>query len=353
MIINLIKIFIPATLSFAIGLGITPILSHFFHKYKMWKKSSRSGTDNMEAVSEEFKKIHNEAGELSTPRIGGIIIWLSVLLVIILLYLISLFFPTDLTIKLNFLSRNQTLLPLITLIVAALIGLVDDMLHIMGKGSYTRDSIIYRKVKVATLVLIGLVIGWWFFYKLEVISVHIPFSGDLLLGVFFIPFFIIFMLGVFSGSVIDGIDGLSGGVLGSVFVAYTVIAFLNNQIDLAAFCSVLAGGILAFLWFNVPPARFYMGETGMLALTVTLAVVAFLTDTAILYPLIALPLFLTSLSVVIQMVAKKYFKKKVFRVAPLHHHFEALGWPKYKVVMRYWIISVICSIIGVVIAVIS
>ncbi len=353
MILNLIKIFIPTTLAFCFGLAITPVFSSFFMRNKMWKKSSRSGSNNIDEVSNKFKEVHNEEDELSTPRIGGVIIWVAVLLVVALLYLVSIIFPTDLTLKLSFLSRNQTLLPLFTLIVAALIGLGDDILQIMGKGSYTRDSIVYRKVKVVALVLIGLVIGWWFFYKLDITSIHIPFYGDLFLGIFFIPFFVIFMLGVFSGSVIDGIDGLSGGVLASAFVAYAVIAFLNNQIDLAAFCAVLAGAILAFLWFNIPPALFYMGETGMLPLTVVLAVVAFLTDTVLIYPIIALPLFLTSLSVVIQMVSKKYFGRKVFLVAPLHHHFQALGWPRHKVVMRFWILSAMSAIVGVVIASIS
>jgi phospho-N-acetylmuramoyl-pentapeptide-transferase len=162
------------------------------------------------------------------------------------------------------------------------------------------------------------------------------------------------MLGVFSGSVIDGMDGLSGGVMSVIFTAYSVIAFTNHQVDISALCAVIAGGILAFLWFNIPPARFYMGETGILGLTVTLSVIAFLTDSVLVLPLIALPLVATSLSVIIQIFGYKYFnKKRVFRVAPLHHHFEALGWPRTKIVMRYWVISLICALFGVIIALIS
>jgi phospho-N-acetylmuramoyl-pentapeptide-transferase len=161
------------------------------------------------------------------------------------------------------------------------------------------------------------------------------------------------MLATFSSSVIDGLDGLSGGVMAVVFASYSGIAFFQNQIDIAAFSAVVAGSILAFLWFNIPPARFYMGETGMLGLTATLTVIAFLTDTVLVLPVIAFPLVITSLSVIVQFISKRFFKRKVFLVAPLHHHFEAKGWPHYKVTMRYWVVSVVFAIIGMVIAIIS
>ena len=174
------------------------------------------------------------------------------------------------------------------------------------------------------------------------------------LGYLFIPFFILVMLAIFSSSVIDGIDGLSGGVLASIFFAYTVISFSHHQIDLAALSAVITGSVLAFLWFNIPPARFYMGESGMIGLTVTISVIAFLTNTVLLIPIIAFPLFITSLSVIIQMISRKVrHGKKVFLFAPLHHHFEALGWPKYKVTMRYWIVGIIAAIIGVIMSIIS
>ncbi len=315
----------------------------------MWKKSSRTEA----GTTEEFAKVHNTKGELSTPRVGGVIIWVSVLLTIGIIYLLSILFPTDLTEKLNFLSRNQTLVPLVAFIFASLIGLADDMLQIMGKGSYAKDSLIYRKIKIIVVTLIGLIIGFWFYNKLEVSSIYMPFLGDINLGLWFIPFFITVMLATFSTSVIDGIDGLSGGVLTSAFTAYAIIAFANNQIDIAAFCAVIAGGTLAFLWFNIPPARFYMGETGILGLTIVLSVIAFMTDAVVVLPIIALPLVLTSASVIIQMISYKYYKRRVFRVAPLHHHLEAIGWSKEKVVMRYWIVSAVFAIIGVIVALVS
>ena len=316
----------------------------------MWKRSSRVESN----TSEAFAHIHNSSAELSTPRIGGVIIWISVLLTVVIIYFLSQIFPTDLTTKLNFFSRSQTLVPLGVLVLAAFIGLADDLLQIFGKGTYAKDPLIYRKIKIIFITLIGLAISLWFYFKLDISTVHIPFNGDLYLGLLFIPFFILVMLAVFSSSVIDGMDGLSGGVLSTIFTAYAIIAFVHDQFDIATLCGVIAGGILAFLWFNIPPARFYMGETGMVGLTVTLSVIAFLTNSVLLLIVIGMPLVLTSLSVIVQVTAYKFFnKQRVFKVAPLHHHFEALGWSREKIVMRYWVISVVFAIIGVIIALIS
>jgi len=349
--INVLKVVVPSILTFFLGVLITPFFTNFFYKYKMWKKSPRTEAN---ITTNDFTKNHNTKSELSTPRVGGIIIWVSAILTVCLIYLLSIIFPTNLTEKLNFLSRNQTLIPFATLILASLIGLIDDMLQIIGKSSYAKDGLVYRKIKIAAVTLIGLAISFWFYYKLEVAYIHMPFLGDINLGLWFIPFFILVMLAVFSTSVIDGMDGLSGGIMATIFTAYAIIAFVNNQIDIAAFCAVISGGTLAFLWYNVPPARFYMGETGILGLTVTLSVIAFMTNSVMVLPIIALPLVLTSASVIIQMISYKYFNKhRVFRVAPLHHHFEAIGWSREKVVMRYWIVSVVFAIVGVIVALIS
>ncbi|MDE2031015.1 MAG: hypothetical protein KGI58_02010 [Patescibacteria group bacterium] len=347
---NAIKILLPAAVSFIVGIILTPIATHYFYKYKMWRKVSR----NNNVPGETFQNIHDEVAELSTPRTGGMIIWISIIITIFIFGIFDLIIHNDLTTKLYFISRNQTLLPLFTLIMASLIGLSDDLLQIFGGNKWTTDPIKLRYIKLSIIILLGLIISFWFFFKLGVSNIYIPWYGFVELGYVFIPFFILIMMGVWSTSVIDGVDGLSGGVMASIFASYALIAFFNNQVDLAAFCAVVTGGILAFLWFNIPPARFYMGETGMIGLTVTLAVVAFLTNTVLLLPIIAFPLFITSVSVIIQMVARKFFhNKKVFLFAPLHHHFEALGWPKYKVTMRYWIVGVITSIVGVIISLIS
>lgn len=350
MFINFIKIFLPTTLAFFAGIAITPFATHFFYKHKMWKRNSRNET----TTNLDFQKIHNETEELKTPRVGGIIIWFSALIITLLFYLVSILFPNNLTEKLNFLSRDQTLIPVFTLLAGSLLGLWDDLLQIFGHGKCAHDDKNWRKWKALMIVAISFAIGFWFFYKLGITAVHIPFGGEISLGIFIIPFFILVALATFSGGVIDGIDGLSGGVFSVIFIAYSVIAFTNNQINLAAFSAVMGGAILAFLWFNIPPARFYMGETGMMGLTITLATLAFLTDTVLILPIIALPLVITSLSVILQIASKKLrHGKKIFKVAPIHHHFEAIGWPSYKVTMRFWILAIIFAIIGIILAVIS
>ena len=351
MYFNLIKIFLPTTVAFFLGLFFTPIATHFFYKYKMWKKYSRSA---ITTTSSDFSKIHNEKDELRTPRVGGIIIWVSVLATVIIFYFLSVLFPSESSSGINFLSRNQTFLPLFTLLAGSLIGLLDDLIQIYGTGRFARDDKSWRKWKVFIVVLMSFLIGVWFFYKLGMVSFYVPFRGEVYLGVLIIPFFIIVALATFSGGVIDGIDGLSGGVLASIFAAYSAIAYANNQIDLAAFSGVITGAILAFLWFNIPPARFYMGETGIMGLTITLATLAFLTDSVLILPIVALPLVITSLSVILQTVSKKLRGgKRLLRLAPIHHHFEAIGWSSYKVTMRFWILSVVFAIIGIILAIIS
>ena len=350
MLENLIKIAMPTAMAFFLGLFLTPFATHFFYKYKMWKKFSRSGN----GAGVDFQKIHNEVGELNTPRVGGIIIWISVLVTTLIFYLISTFFPSTSTEKMNFLSRNQTLIPFFTLLIGSVIGLWDDLIQIYGHGKFARDDKSWRTLKIVSVTIVSILIGMWFFYKLGIVSISIPFGGEIYLGFLIIPFFVLVSLATFSGGIIDGIDGLSGGVLASIFSAYAVIAFSNNQIDLAAFSGVVAGAILAFLWFNIPPARFYMGETGMMGLTITIATLAFLTDSVLVLPVIAFPLVLTTSSAILQILSKKYWGgKKVLRLAPLHHHFEAIGWPSYKVTMRFWIISIIFAILGIILAVIS
>ena len=199
--------------------------------------------------------------------------------------------------------------------------------------------------------------AWWFYEKLDVTSVSFFSTTPLELGVWFIPFFVVVALSVYASSVIDGIDGLSGGVFLFIFAAYAGISFFQMQYDIAAFCATIVGGILAFLWFNIPPARFYMTETGVMALTMTLTVVAFMTDTlgggegVSVLPIIGFLLVVTVASDIIQVVAKRMFKRKVFLIAPLHHHFEALGWPAAKVAMRYWVLGFVFAIIGFLLAI--
>ncbi len=345
MFLSLIKVLAPTTIAFFIGIILTPILTHFLYKHRLWKKKAgKTSPDGQDTPI--FNELH-KTKEVGTPRMGGVIIWTSALLTIIIIWLISQIWPNEITSKLDFLSRNQTWLPLFTLIVASLLGLIDDLMQVQEIGSIYNGGLSFFK-RLGVVLTLGLAGGWWFYSKLDIDYIHIPFSGDLTIGIWLIPLFALVMVGMFSSGVIDGLDGLAGGVMSIIFTAYAGIAFFQNQIDLAAFSAVIAGGTLAFLWFNIPPARFYMSETGILGLTTTLTVIAFLTNSVLWLPLIALPLFATSFSVIIQLASKKIRKQKIFLVAPLHHHFEAIGWPAYKVVMRYWIISVIAALLGMI-----
>ncbi len=332
---------------------LTPVATHYFYKYRMWRRVSRENNIPTEKAT-GFSKIHDSAAEVSTPRTGGMIIWISVILTLAVISLIDFLFIRNPADKMYFITRTQTLLPFFTLVIASLIGLGDDFLQIFGKGKWTTDPIMLRYFKIGIILLLGFIISFWFYFKLGKTGLYVPWLGMVNLGYLFIPFFIIVMISLWSTSVIDGVDGLSGGVLASIFTAYTLISYFNGQPQIATFCAVITGATLAFLWFNIPPARFYMGESGMIGLTVTLSVISFLTNTVLLLPIIAFPLFITSLSNVIQIGSRKLRNgKKVFLYAPLHHHLEALGWPKYKVTMRYWIVGIIMAMIGVIIALIS
>ncbi len=347
---DIVKIFVPTTIAFIVGILITPLVSNFLYKNKMWKKKSVVvATDG--GVASITQSLHNDE-EKKTPRMGGIVIWASAIITIIIFWLGALIDGPVMS-KLNFLSRNQTWLPIFTLIIGALVGLVDDYMSVTENYDQKAGGLSSKK-RLLAVFLISLVGAWWFFFKLGKTDIIIPFVGVWDAGWLFIVFFVVVMLGTYSGGVIDGLDGLSGGVFGIIFSSYGLIALLQQQIDLAAFCFVLVGGLLAFLWFNIPPARFYMSETGTMALTITLVVVAFLTKQVLILPIIAFPLVISSASSIIQLLSKKYRNgKKVFLVAPLHHHFQAKGWPATKVVMRYWILGIICASLGIIISLIG
>lgn len=348
MTYDLMRIFIPATLAFLIGVGITPFVTHFLYKWEMWKpKAGKTALDGTAAT--EFNRLHQHK-EVGTPRFGGIIVWASVLLTADLLSLLARVYP-DAFGPLAFISRSQTWVPLAAFAVGALVGFIDDLFEVSGQKG------LRLRVRLGIVALVAVLCATWFYYKLGVSSITILLvNGPVQLGLWFIPVFVLVALFIYAGGVIDGIDGLSGGIFSSIFGAYAGIAFFQHQFDIASLCAAIAGGLLAFLWFNIPPARFYLSETGTMSLTLALTVIAFLTDVktggrgVMVLPIIALPLVATVLSNVLQIFWKKVFGRKLFRVAPLHHHFEALGWPAYKVTMRYWIVGIVCAIIGLSIA---
>jgi len=344
LIFDSLKIFFLASFSFVFAIILTPFLTHYLYKWKAWKKKSGKGDIIGDDAPSVFDDEHKKK-EISTPRMGGLLVWGTVLIVAGLFRLLpAIFGDKGWIVKLNFLSRGQTWLLLFTLISASLIGLLDDLFVIRGKRGI---SVWHRLLAV---IVIGLVGAWWFYFKLGLNTFYFPGAGDIAINGWFIPFFVVVMVALFGGTPIDGLDGLAGGVFAASFAAYGGIAFFRNQVNIAAFCLALAGALLAFLWFNIPPARFYLGETGIMGLVTTLTVVAFLTDSVVALPFIAFLPLATAASDIIQITSKKIRKKRVFLAAPIHHHFQLKGWSKEKVVMRFWVISTVMSILGMAVA---
>jgi phospho-N-acetylmuramoyl-pentapeptide-transferase len=343
-VFNVIKIFIIGTSSFLLAFLFAPTFIKFLYAKKLWRKEIREKSVDGKEVP-FFKKFHGER-EVKTPRFGGILVWGTTLILIVFFYLLSEFTNIAIFDRLNFLSRNQTWLPLFTLISASILGLTDDFLQIIKKGKYIGGGL-SLKTRLVIMGLIGLIGALWFYSKLGFNTIHMPGLMDLQIDGFYIPLFIFIMMLIYSGGVIDGIDGLAGGTFSIIFAAFAGIALFQNQIDIAAFCAAILGSLLAFLWFNIPPARLYLSETGTMGLCAVLTVVAFLTDSVLVLPIIAFLIIGEALSVFIQLISKRIFKRKVFLAAPIHHHFEAKGWPPYKVTMRFWIIGIILAVLGV------
>lgn len=332
----IIKILFLTTLSFLFTVAWTPLLTHFLYKYKVGKQIRNTGNTPI------FSKIH--AKKQGTPTMGGVLVWGTVLVFSLFFYLLPKLFDNDVLGQLNFLSRSETLLPLGVLVVSALVGLIDDWVDIKGnkKGGLT---IVHRLYVYTFIALVG---ACWFYFKLDWDLFHVPFVGNFELGWLYILVFVfVIVASAFSVNETDGLDGLAGGTLLTSFSAYGIIAFSLGRYDLATFCGVLVGALLAFLWFNINPARFFMGDTGAMSMGITLGVISMLTNSALILPIIGSIFVLESLSVIIQMVSKKYRGgKKVFLSAPIHHHFEASGWSEPKIVMRFWIISAVSAGLG-------
>lgn len=347
---HVIRLLLFSTLAALISFFLAPLLIKLLNRLQFWKKSARDKAITGERA-EVFYSLHKDR-EVSCPRGGGILIWLSVLLVVFIFTLIALLPDPWWLKKLNFLSRSETWLPLFALIAGSIVGLVDDALTVYGKGKYVGGGMEFLR-RLLIVGLIGFIGGWWFYFQLDWTTIHIPFildfpqGIDFQIGIWLIPLFILIMLASWAGGVVDGLDGLSGGVFASIFGAFAIIAFAQGKADLATFSAIIVGTLFAFLWFNIPPAKFYMSETGTLGLTSTMAVMAFLTDSVLVLPIIAGILVLEVGSILLQLVSKKIWHKKIWLSTPIHHHFEAKGWPAHQVTMRFWIISMVLAALGV------
>lgn len=328
---QIIRVFGLSALSFVVAMLWTPILTNLLYRYRLGKRIRKTSATGEKAAY--FYKHHQE--KAGTPTMGGVLIWIVTAVVTLLFNL----------------TRQGTWLPLAVLVSTGMVGAIDDLLNVYGIGP-SEGGFRFRDKFVIYTIIAG-VGSWWFADKLGWLErgIHLPALGDLVIGYWYIPLFILVLVGTaFAVNVTDGLDGLAGGLLAAAFGAYSIIALVQNQISLSIFCGTIVGAILAFLWFNIYPARFFMGDTGSMALGTTLAVVAFLTNQVAVLPIIGGMFVIDGGSSVVQILSKKIFKRKIFLSAPIHHHFQAKGWPETKVTMRFWVVGAVFAAVGVVLA---
>jgi phospho-N-acetylmuramoyl-pentapeptide-transferase len=352
-VINVLKVLSTGFFAFVLAFLLTPALTYFLYKYKLGIKIKEKSVDGKDL--KYINQLH--AGKSGTPTMGGVIIWTSVLILVLashfLFPLIAKWTGVNFFARLDFFSRSQVWLPLFALISAGVLGLFDDFMSVRGAGSNKGGGMRFA-MRFWWIFVIAGIGAWWFFSKLGWDQIHIPAVGDYSIGFWYIPLFMfVIIFTAFSSNETDGLDGLNGGILAIAFSSFALISFFHNKIDLSAFCAAIAGALLTFLWFNIHPARFFMGDTGAASLGATLGVVALLDNSILVLFIIVFIYILESGSVAIQLFSKKFFHRKVFLAAPIHHHFEAKGWPETKVTVRFWIITVVTALIGVIIGILG
>lgn len=320
-----------SSVAFIFAMGLTPCYTYLAYRFKFWKKQRTNSTTG-EALK-VFTKLHEEKFKRQIPTMAGVIF-------VIAICAVTLVFNLD---------RAQTWLPLAALIGGGAVGLLDDVINVRGRGGGVAG--LRFSLKISMVLFLGLALGWYFAVKLGYNSVHVPYVGEWALGWMIIPLFAFAVIATSNAvNISDGLDGLAGGLATMAYSAFGIIAMLQGHSFLAGFCFTVVGTLLAYLWFNIYPARFFMGDVGSFALGTSLGVVAMLTDTFFLIPVIGILFVVEAGSSLLQILSKKLFHKKIFISAPFHHHLEATGWPETKVTMRFWIISAISAICGVLIA---
>ena len=321
-----------ALAGFLFSMFLTPLYTHFAYKYKFWKKQKRTTVDGKDLPI--MTKLHAHKFKRVFPTMAGLV---GVIAVTAVTWIFNL-------------DRGQTWLPLVGFLGGALVGAIDDAINIFGSGRGAAG--LRGPVKFFLMSVVGLTLGWFFAFKLGWTDILVPFIGDFEVGAVWVMLIFAFAVVATSNAVniTDGLDGLSGGLAMMAYGAYGVIALFQGNILLFGFCLTVVGWLLSYIWFNVPPARFMMGDTGSFALGAGLGVVSMMTNSFLLLPIIGLPLVVETGSSLIQLISKKFFGKKVFISAPLHHHLEARGWGEAKIVMRFWIVAGVCAILGIFIA---
>jgi phospho-N-acetylmuramoyl-pentapeptide-transferase len=317
--------------AFLLAMILTPFYTYLAYRYKFWKKQRSTSTTGEKL--EVFTKLHADKFKRNIPTMAGIIGVISI---------------TAITLGFN-LNRAETWLPLAALVGGGAVGMLDDIINIRGQGVGVAG--LRSSIKFAMITVLALFLGWFFYVKLGVNTVHLPFLGDIFLGWAIVPLFVLAVVATSNAvNISDGLDGLAGGLLIISFVIFGAIALLKGQVLLSGFCFTVVGALLSYLWFNIFPARFFMGDVGSFAFGTSLGVVAMLTNTLFLLPIIGIIFVIEAGSSLLQITSKKLFHRKIFLSAPIHHHLEAKGWPETKVTMRFWVIGCIAGFTGVVLA---
>ncbi|MBI4127415.1 phospho-N-acetylmuramoyl-pentapeptide-transferase [Candidatus Peregrinibacteria bacterium] len=325
-------------LGFGVALAFAKPYLNFLIKHKIGKN-----------IREEGAKLYNSLHikKSGTPTMGGLLIWGSALIVILL----SRFLSYNGWFEHSLINRKETYLPIFTMVIVGLLGAVDDIFNLKQLGKSKGLNV---RPKFFWLTLFAFLGSLWFYFKLGYNQIHFPGIGDFNVGMWYIPIFIFIIVATANAvNITDGLDGLSGGLTIIAFGAFSALAYYHGLYILAAFCALICGSTLAFLWFNIPPARFYMGDTGALSLGATLGVIAMLTNGVIILPFIGAMFVIETLSVILQLTSKKFFGKKILHIAPLHHHFEYIGWPESQIVMRFWIIGALIAAVGLILGLIG
>ena len=325
------QLFVISVGAFLLAMVLTPFYTYLAYRYRFWKKQRTTSTSG--EVLQVFNKLHENKFRRNIPTMAGII-------GVIAIALITFVFNLD---------RAETWLPLAALIGGAVVGLIDDVINLRSNGHGVAG--LRSSIKFTMIVAIGLVLGWYFFTKIGIDTVHVPFLGAVGIGWLIVPLFAFVVTATGNAvNISDGLDGLAGGLLGISFAAFGIIAMLQGNMHLAAFCFTVVGALLSYLWFNIYPARFFMGDVGSFAFGVTLGVVAIMTNSLLLLPVIGFLFVIEAGSSLLQITAKRFFKRKIFISAPIHHHLEAIGWPETKVTMRFWVIGCVAASFGLMLA---
>ena len=328
---ELTRVFLLSVGAFLLAMFMTPIYTFLAYRFKFWKRQRTESTTG--ELLKVFTKLHANKFKRNIPTMAGTVFVLAIVI-------ITLFFNLD---------RRETWLPLAALAGGAIVGLLDDIINIRGAGKGVAG--LRSSLKFLMIAGLGLGLGWWFHVLLGVDSLHVPFVGNIALGWLIIPLFAFAVVATGNAvNISDGLDGLAGGLAAIAFGGFGIIALLQGNPMIAGFCFTVVGALLSYLWFNIYPARFFMGDVGSFALGASLGVVAMLTNTFLLLPVIGVLFVIEAGSSLIQITSKKFFKKKVFISAPIHHHLEAIGWPETKVTMRFWVIAAVASFVGVMLA---